>query len=327
MQLIKAIGFCHNQSIIHRDIKPENLLVSHSGILKLCDFGFARLVGPKDDLTDYVATRWYRAPELLVGSRYGHSVDMWAIGCMMAELIDGQPLFPGESDIDQIYCIQKSLGSLIPAHLEILSKNKIFNGLKLPKVQNLESIEKRYQGKIEKIAVDFILQLIQLDPEKRLSADQAIQHPYFFDMVSERRPHTSTVVDRGRASLNSVLPGKGKNFGNSPQFMLQKIPEKNSESLPPEKRKGKFTKSIKKHLTNHVEKNEVKTNVFRTTSNELYRDIGHPKDERIRKKDKKEYLVKRKEHEKLIELREKSKTQFSHISNHLAEFIVKMNDN
>jgi serine/threonine protein kinase len=283
------------------------------------------MVGPKDELTDYVATRWYRAPELLVGSRYTQSVDMWAIGCMMAELIDGQPLFPGESDIDQIYCIQKSLGPLIPLHQEILSKSKTFTGLKLPKIQNLESIEKRYSGKIEKIAIDFILALIQLDPEKRLTADQAVQSPYFFDLMTDRRPQTS-IIDRGRVSLNSVLVNKGKNNG-SPPFALQKIPEKNSESLPPEKRKGKFTKSIKKHLTNHVERAEIKTNVFRTTSNELYRDIAHARDGGIKKKEKKEYLVRRKEHDKLVELREKSKTQFSHISSHLAEFIVKMNEN
>ena len=105
-QLIKAIKYCHDHEIVHRDIKPENLLVNFlpDTSLKLCDFGFARTVQARNSqLTDYVATRWYRAPELLLGiGNYGKPVDIWAIGCIMGELIDAQPLFPGESDIDQL---------------------------------------------------------------------------------------------------------------------------------------------------------------------------------------------------------------------------------
>jgi len=103
-QLIKAIQFCHKNNIVHRDIKPENLLVSKNGVLKLCDFGFARpLTSSENKFTDYVSTRWYRAPELLVGDvSYGKGVDIWAIGCMLAEMWNGMPLFPGDSDIDQV---------------------------------------------------------------------------------------------------------------------------------------------------------------------------------------------------------------------------------
>uniref|UniRef100_A0A8C7EI30 Cyclin-dependent kinase-like 2 n=1 Tax=Nothoprocta perdicaria TaxID=30464 RepID=A0A8C7EI30_NOTPE len=104
-QIIRGIAFCHshNVSIIHRDIKPENILVSNSGVIKLCDFGFARTLGASGEAyTDYVATRWYRAPELLVGDiKYGKAVDVWAIGCLVTEMLTGEPLFPGDSDIDQ----------------------------------------------------------------------------------------------------------------------------------------------------------------------------------------------------------------------------------
>ncbi|XP_072126020.1 cyclin-dependent kinase-like 1 isoform X1 [Mobula birostris] len=121
-QTLQAVSFCHKHNCIHRDVKPENILITKQGVIKLCDFGFARiLTGPGDDYTDYVATRWYRAPELLVGdTQYGPPVDVWAIGCVFAELISGNPLWPGRSDVDQLYLIRKTLGASrneVPAHL------------------------------------------------------------------------------------------------------------------------------------------------------------------------------------------------------------------
>lgn len=109
--------------IVHRDVKPENILVSNQGVIKLCDFGFARLVSSGGETyTDYVATRWYRAPELLVGdTRYGRPVDIWAVGCLFAEIMSGDPLFPGESDIDQIYQIMKLLGKRHALHTVIFN--------------------------------------------------------------------------------------------------------------------------------------------------------------------------------------------------------------
>ncbi|CAG7732341.1 unnamed protein product, partial [Allacma fusca] len=121
--------------VIHRDVKPENVLVSKSGIVKLCDFGFARnLCGPGDAYTDYVATRWYRAPELLVGDvAYGKEVDIWAVGCLFAEMMTGEPLFPGDSDIDQLFLIAQCLGRLAKRHLSIMARNSAFRGFQYPK--------------------------------------------------------------------------------------------------------------------------------------------------------------------------------------------------
>ena len=105
---MRAIDICHTCGIVHRDVKLENLLVNVDKHLKLCDFGFARSIPEQTaaDLTDYVATRWYRSPELLLSAPdYGKPVDMWAIACILGEITDGQPLFPGENEMDQLYLI------------------------------------------------------------------------------------------------------------------------------------------------------------------------------------------------------------------------------
>ncbi|XP_034271989.2 cyclin-dependent kinase-like 2 isoform X1 [Pantherophis guttatus] len=175
-QIIKGVGFCHSHNIIHRDIKPENILVSCSGIIKLCDFGFARtLAAPGEVYTDYVATRWYRAPELLVGDiKYGKAVDVWAIGCLVTEMLTGEPLFPGDSDIDQLFHIMKSLGNLIPKHQELFYKNPLFAGVRLPEIKDLEPLEKRY-SKLSIAVIEFAKQCLQTNPEKRPSCNELLQ--------------------------------------------------------------------------------------------------------------------------------------------------------
>lgn len=166
-QLVLAIHWCHSNSVIHRDIKPENLLINvRTKTLKLCDFGFARVIAKtNDDLTDYVATRWYRAPELLLGSTsYGFGVDMWAIGCIMGEISDGQPMFPGDSEVDQLYIIQKVLGPLTPEHQEMFMMNARFAGLKFPDMSRPETLQKKYVGKLSKRALSIMKGLLSMEP-------------------------------------------------------------------------------------------------------------------------------------------------------------------
>ena len=159
----------------------------------MCDFGFARPLNASSALTDYVATRWYRAPELLVSSgNYNTPIDVWAIGCIMGELIDGQPLFPGESEIDQLYCIQKVLGPLTPEHKEAFQKNPHFLGLRFPEITKLDTLEKKYMGKISKIGMSFMKSLLCMNPDDRPTALQALQHPYFERFSDDyARPQTS----------------------------------------------------------------------------------------------------------------------------------------
>ena len=245
--------------MIHRDIKPENLLISSVGELKLCDFGFARIVQQGDHLTDYVATRWYRAPELLVGAQYDGSADMWAIGCLMAELIDSQPLFPGESDADQVYCIQKHLGELIAEHQEAILKNKLFSGLKLPKVQRIESVRKRYEGKIEGEAIELILALIKKDPKDRLTAQQALAHEYFGQVGEEARPQT--MAERGRQVLRQKISVNTPVFG-------ARIREVCSDSVKTDKRKTKPGRANLKLFENG--ESAYRTNSSCPTKNQIF---------------------------------------------------------
>ncbi|KAJ0064445.1 hypothetical protein NL108_006504, partial [Boleophthalmus pectinirostris] len=114
MMLLKGVTFLHHNNIMHRDLKPANLLISSSGHLKIADFGLARLLSEQGErlYSHQVATRWYRAPELLYGARkYDEGVDLWAVGCIFGELLNSSPLFPGENDIEQLCCVLRVLGT------------------------------------------------------------------------------------------------------------------------------------------------------------------------------------------------------------------------
>ena len=193
-------------------------------------------------MTDYVATRWYRAPELLLGTfDYGKPVDMWAIGCIMAEMIDSQPLFPGESEIDQLYLIQKILSPLTLGQQEIFQKNPRFLGLKFPEISRCETLEKRYL-KTDKKAIDFLGKLLRMEPSERMTAIEALQHPYLADLFD--RPQTTTSVSRAdsanaRGRFSGMTSNKNKRIhlasnpvtDNKKHFV--KVKEDQSLSPPP----------------------------------------------------------------------------------------------
>ena len=207
-QLCKAIKHLHDLNIIHRDIKPENLLMDPNNKLKLCDFGFARSINKnKEQLTDYVATRWYRSPELLLGNGfYGPEMDYWAIGCIMGELADGEPLFPGEDEVDQIICIMKILGKLTEEQITAFNKTQRFNGVKLPDISKPETLEKRYSGKLNKTAINFMKLLLHPDPNQRLKGDLIFQHPY----LEALKVHEGVVIQKIPSNIVQEI-GNNKN--------------------------------------------------------------------------------------------------------------------
>ncbi|MEW5303357.1 MAG: hypothetical protein WDW36_006058 [Sanguina aurantia] len=187
-QLCTTITFIHSKNVVYRDIKPENLLVDERGRIKLCDFGFARYLPRADEpLTDYVATRWYRAPELLLGPpfkqddvnvqyMYNHGIDIWAIGCLMGELFDGEPLFPGDSDLDQMYRIQQVLGPVIGPHQAMFDSNPHNTGIVF-NIKKHQTLANRYADKMNAEEVDFMAGLLHMDPAQRLTGQQCLQHP------------------------------------------------------------------------------------------------------------------------------------------------------
>ncbi|KAK6107469.1 serine/threonine-protein kinase, putative [Brugia malayi] len=177
-QLLQAVEYCHTFNCIHRDIKPENILLTRNDVVKLADFGFARMINTSDFYTDYVGTRWYRSPELLTGAvRYGPPVDVWAIGCVFAEMVTGEALWPGRSDIDQLYLIRKTMGEFLPRQKILYRSNLFLHGVSIPKPDVYETLSKRL--KTSSIIIDFLYKCLNINPEKRWSCSQLLQHDYF----------------------------------------------------------------------------------------------------------------------------------------------------
>lgn len=184
-QLLTGVAYCHHHRVLHRDLKPQNLLINREGELKLADFGLARAFGiPVRSYTHEVVTLWYRAPDVLLGStKYSTPIDIWSIGCIFAEMVNGSPLFTGTSEESQIEAIFRGLGrpqTSYPAIIELPTWNPNL-------VQNIGSDSRGIRDILESKnlgdeGVDLFFKMLHYDPSKRITAQMARQHAYFADL-------------------------------------------------------------------------------------------------------------------------------------------------
>ncbi|GHJ88217.1 hypothetical protein NliqN6_4619 [Naganishia liquefaciens] len=179
-QLLKGIAYCHDNRVLHRDLKPQNLLINKRGELKIGDFGLARAFGvPVNTFSNEVVTLWYRPPDVLLGSRtYSTSIDIWSAGCIFAEMISGVPLFRGRDNNDQLNAIIKVVGTPDDRTFrKIMQDSPEVQFRQLPKYpkQNFQTLLPRASP----LAINLLEGLLHFEPTRRLSAKEALQHPYF----------------------------------------------------------------------------------------------------------------------------------------------------
>ena len=185
-QILRGLKYIHSAHVIHRDLKPSNLLVNAQCDVKICDFGLARVADPETEanvvMTEYVATRWYRAPEVMLSwSQYTKAMDLWSVGCIMAELILRRPLFPGRDFLHQLQLIVSILGTPEPDDMASIKSDRARRYMASLPRQDPVDFARLFPGASDD-ALDLLRGLLTFNPDKRLTVEEALQHPFMADI-------------------------------------------------------------------------------------------------------------------------------------------------
>nr|CAD7438567.1 unnamed protein product [Timema bartmani]CAD7453454.1 unnamed protein product [Timema tahoe] len=191
-QILRGLKYIHSANVLHRDLKPSNLLLNTTCDLKICDFGLARVADPDHDhtgfLTEYVATRWYRAPEIMLNSKgYTKSIDIWSVGCILAEMLSNRPIFPGKHYLDQLNHILGVLGSPTQEDLECIINEKARSYLQSLPFKPKVPWTKLFPNADPK-ALDLLDKMLTFNPHNRIGVEDALAHPYleqYYDPADE----------------------------------------------------------------------------------------------------------------------------------------------
>ncbi|XP_072481972.1 cyclin-dependent kinase 16 isoform X12 [Notamacropus eugenii] len=194
-QLLRGLAYCHRQKVLHRDLKPQNLLINERGELKLADFGLARAKSiPTKTYSNEVVTLWYRPPDILLGSTdYSTQIDMWGVGCIFYEMATGRPLFPGSTVEEQLHFIFRILGTPTEETWPGISCNEEFKNYDYPKYR-AEALPS-HAPRLDTDGVDLLARLLQFEGRNRISADDAMRHPFFQSLGSRihKLPDTTSI--------------------------------------------------------------------------------------------------------------------------------------
>ena len=242
-QILRGLKYIHSANVLHRDMKPSNLLVNANCDLAICDFGLARGVEVEflDDLTEYVVTRWYRAPELLAECQnYGKTVDMWALGCIFAEMLCRKPFFQGRDPTHQLHVICRVIGTPTEGEMAFIAHDAAKKAIRemghWPK-QNL----RKYFPKCSRSALDLISRMLVFNPDDRITVEEALNHPYLAQLHNQcdepvcpgkfnfdfERPYLEAGVDMTKQELQELI------FGMTQEYRPSARPGAHSHSDDP----------------------------------------------------------------------------------------------